>query len=250
MNIPESRRRRVSPLGSIDALEERVLLSARAASPTPQRSAVVQALSPHRNPSEIQARSPLTLDALRLQLQPAHAHSHAQRPPSPTAARWSWLADTYWYVPTNNLPSVLFNAPSQSLVALPDQTVFHITGYRDGYFWGVSVTQLGGSSPVCSSLIGSVTPQGRVLLNFTAMDDGSSPTITQGIGLMQRKFGQWTMENQMFTSPSENAQVGHWAYMVRTRPGLPSWQSLPSVGVSVEQFLSNCQSAGPRPIGL
>ena len=60
--------------------------------------------------------------------------------------RWSWLANTYWYVPTSNLPAVLFNSSTGTLAPVSDQTVFQITGYRDGYFWGKAVTQLGSSS--------------------------------------------------------------------------------------------------------
>ncbi len=117
----------------------------------------------------------------------------------PTAYRWSWLADTYWYVPTSNLSAVLFNSSTGTLAPVSDQTVYHITGYRDGYFWGKTVTQLGSSSASCSSLVGSVTPEGKVLMTFTATSSSSSPSITEGFGTMQRKFGRWTMENQMFT---------------------------------------------------
>ncbi|MDR3633175.1 MAG: hypothetical protein P4L84_05010 [Isosphaeraceae bacterium] len=168
---------------------------------------------------------------------------------APTPKRWSWLAGTYWYVPTSNLSAVLYSSTTGTLAAVKDQTVFEITGYRDGYFWGKTVTQLGSSTPSGSSMIGSVTPEGRVLLTFTQTSGGSSPSITQGIGVMQRKFGQWTMENQMFTSPSQTLQIGHWAYMVQTHPGLPSWNSLPSAGVSVPTFLSEAEGSGPQPVG-
>jgi hypothetical protein len=83
---------------------------------------------------------------------------------------------------------------------------------------------------------------------FTIMNSGSSPSITQGIGQMRLKFGQWTMENQRFTSPSEQLQIGHWAYMVQTCPNMPGWNSLPSVGESVPEFLSHCSGPGPQPI--
>jgi hypothetical protein len=157
---------------------------------------------------------------------------------APTATRWSWLANTYWYVPTSNLSAVLFNSVTGSVQPVSDQTVFHITNYADGYFWGESVTQLGSSSASTSSMLGSVTPEGKVLLTFTTTSTNSSPSITNGYGTMVRKYGQWTMENQMFTSPNETLQIGHWAYMVQTRPGMPSWYSLPSADVSVPVFLS------------
>jgi hypothetical protein len=218
-------RRRLAWSG-IDALEERALMS---------HGAVSIARADHIAPTVGETS---TLRSL----------GHGTHGPiAPTVARWNWLANTYWYVPKPNVPSVLFIPTTQTLIPLSDQTVFHITGYRDGYFWGVTATQLGPSSPVDSSLVGTITPEGRVLLNFTQMDDSSSPTITQGIGRMTRKFGQWTMENQMFTSPGDTAQVGHWAYMVRTNPSQPSWRSLPAVGVSVPQFLEGA-GPGPQPI--
>jgi hypothetical protein len=157
---------------------------------------------------------------------------------SPTANRWSWLAGTYWYVPPMNLPAVLYNSSTGTLIPVSDQTVFQIIGYRTGYFWGKAVTQLGSLPSSTSTMIGSVTPEGKVLLTFTLTSTNSSPSITEGFGTMTWKFHQWTMENQMFTSPSETSQIGHWAYMLQTRPGMPSWNSLPSAGVSVPTFLS------------
>ena len=124
---------------------------------------------------------------------------------APTVGRWSWLADTYWYVPTRNLSAVLFNSSTGTLAPVSDQTVFQITGYREGYFWGKTVTQLGSSPASSSSLVGSVTPQGQALLTFTSTGSTSSPSVTDGYGTMRRKSGQWTMENQMFTSAGSNA---------------------------------------------
>lgn len=179
-----------------------------------------------------------------------HVATHSSHhPTTPTARRWSWLNDTYWYVPNRNLPAVLFNSSTGTLAPVSDQTVYHITGYREGYFWGKTVTQLGSSSASSSALVGSVTPQGKLLLSFTSTGSSSSPSVTEGYGTMQRKSGQWTMENQMFTSPSQTLQIGHWAYMVQTRPGLPSWRSLPSSGLSVPQFLSQYEGIEPQPIG-
>jgi hypothetical protein len=172
----------------------------------------------------------------RLAIQPP-GHPDAQAV-FPTAKRWSWLANTYWFVPPPNLPAVLYNSNTGTVTLVSDQTVYHIATYQNGYFWGNSVTQLGSGSPVQSSMLGSVTPEGKILLTFTQTSSSTSPTITEGFGVMQRKFGQWTMENQMFTAPTERLQIGHWAYMVRTRPGLSSWSSLPSAGVSVPTFLS------------
>jgi hypothetical protein len=141
-------------------------------------------------------------------------------------------------VPTSNLPAVLSNSATGSVQSVSNQTVFHITGYADGYFWGEAVTQLGSSSTSNSSMLGLVTPQSRILLTFTTTSTNSSPSITNGYGTMVRKYGQWTMENQMVTSPNETLQIGHWAYMLQTRPGMASRYSLPSADVAVPAFLS------------
>ena len=157
-------------------------------------------------------------------------------------SRWAWLENTYWYVPKPNLPATIFNPGTGALGVVPDQTVYHISGYRGGYFWGETVAQLGQSTPTSSALVGSVTPQGRVLLWFT-----SSSSAIPGYGVMTCQHGRWTMENQMFTNTSSGSQLGHWAYMVQTRPGMESWQSLPSAGVSVPTFLSYYSGPVPSP---
>lgn len=181
------------------------------------------------------ATTPLRPIAGQVQVQRLH-----QRAPEPTPARWAWLSDTYWYVPTANLPATIYQSGTGALQLVADQTVFHIKGYKSGYFWGDTVAQFGSGAPSSSALVGSVTPQGRVLLNFTA----ANGTTTQGHGIMIRKAGQWTMENQMFSISGTN-QIGHWAYMVQTRPGQRSWESLPAVGVSVPTFLANYNAPSP-----
>jgi len=213
---PRRRRRPFVP-GDPIALESRLVLSTIG----PAHHAEVAALNHH---------------PARPQRHPATFAAH--RPAGPTVNRWSWLENTYWYVPTRNLPAVLFNSSTGSLTPVSDQTVYHITEYRSGYFRGDCVTQLNSGSASSSTVLGSVTPEGKVLLTFTSTGSSSSPSVTNGYGTMQRKGGGWTMENQMFTSPTSTLQIGHWAYMVQTRPGLRSWNSLPGSGLSVPQFLS------------
>ena len=171
--------------------------------------------------------------------------------------RWQWFEDSYWYVPDFSLTAYLFEPGNNTLKELSDQTVFHITDYSDGYFWGKTVVDTGKSFPIsCLSLVGSVTPEGEVLLTFTIaepdqMTDDPMPTPapTQGIGTMRfdPRFGGWTMELQMSTGPTA-LQVSHWAYMVQSHEGEPSWESLPGVGVSLLDFLSLCDTEGPTLI--
>lgn len=53
---------------------------------------------------------------------------------------WDWLAGTYWYVPTENLLAFITRPAAQQAVPVADQTVFHITDYRNGYFRGDTVS--------------------------------------------------------------------------------------------------------------
>lgn len=210
MAIPHlERRRRIGP--RVEPLEGRMLLSVAPGPPISGRAAEVTAL-------------------------------RRSETPRPTSARWAWMAGTYWYVPRSNLSAVTFDATTGALVPVRDQTVFRITGYHNGYFWGETVVQFDQGQPSSFALVGSVTPQGRVLLSFT-----SSSHDTTGYGVMIRKQGRWRMENQMLTSGSSGL-IGHWAYMGLTRPGMKSWNSLPSVGVSVPTFLENYSGPAPTPI--
>ncbi len=168
-------------------------------------------------------------------------------PAKPTVKSWSWLEDTYWIVPSTNLPAVVFDPSSQQLAPVVDQTVYHITGYKDGYFWGKNVTQLGPRQVTCSSLVGSVTPEGQLLLLFTVVNNDGSVTLQQGFGSMvkkgKKKQAQWTMLNQ-----TGSVSFAHWAYMIQSRPGEASWNSLPGVDVSVDAFLAQCPGDGPQPV--
>ncbi len=160
-------------------------------------------------------------------------------------ARWKWLKGTTWIVPSNNLLAYVYSPAENRLVPVSDQTVYTITGYRNGYFWGRTAAQLGDNDVTCKSLVASVTPEGKVFLTFTdyPYSEGVEPTI--GTGTMTQKNGKWTMQNQMSTG-SASAQVGHWAYMVQARPGSAEWRSLPGVGTSVPDFMEPCLDAAPN----
>lgn len=154
---------------------------------------------------------------------------------------WAWLADTYWYVPEENLLAYIVQPSTQQVVPVNDQTVFHITDSRDGYFWGQTAVQLGDQPRTCYFLFGSVSPAGSVLLTFTSSSGAPGrATVTHGSGVMCLCDGQAAMLNQMSSGPAQ-VQVSHWAYMLQTKEGDPSWTALPGVGISVPDFLSPCQ---------
>lgn len=165
-----------------------------------------------------------------------------------TVRNWSWLNGTTWYVPTTGLPAYVYSPGTNQLIPVQDQTVYTITGYRNGYFWGRTATQLGDNAVTCKSLVGSVTPEGQIYLTFTDYPHDANAVTTIGVGTMVFKAYQWTMANQMSTGSSA-AQVGHWAYMVQTRPGMASWTSLPGVNVSVPEFMQPCLAAAPNTPG-
>lgn len=163
---------------------------------------------------------------------------------------WRWLQNTYWYVLPGNLPALQLDTDQDTLNWVIDQTVWHITGYRNGYFWGVSATliiqdaesslqQAPTSQPVCFTMLGTITPEGRIHLTFIRSHQPSSATPTIGIGRAIPYRDAWSLEMQM--SSGADKQTAHWAYMTRVQPGDPSWESLPGVGLSVPEMLNRCK---------
>ena len=161
-----------------------------------------------------------------------------------TVLRWQWLNGTTWYVPASNpLGFVLVDA--QTVVPVLDQTVYQITDYREGFFWGKLVKKVTGSPPSCLSMIGSVTPEGWVSMSLVSQAAGADGVPSRGTGIMTFKGGEWTMVWQGASGPDAFNQYSHWAYMTQTRPGLPSWNNLPFVDVAVPDFMAQCPGSGP-----
>jgi hypothetical protein len=149
---------------------------------------------------------------------------------------WDWLADTYWYVPQSDLPAYLYDLQAKTSTTVPDQTVFHIAESKGGYFRGTAVVQIG-VSRTTFTMLGVVSPDASVLLNFLPTEAGGVATTGTGRFTLARR--EITMLNQMSSSPNERLRVLHWAYMMRTRPGDATWNNLPGVNMSVPQFLGN-----------
>ena len=166
---------------------------------------------------------------------------------SPTPAAWDWLADTYWYVPPASLPALRLDNDTGALGWMVDQTVWHITGYADGYLWGVSATLLWPAgeappargpraNPVPFTLLGSITPEGRAYFTFVPQVPGAATTV--GVGRAVPRGGGWSLEMQMSTGSDVTL---HWAYMLPVTPADPEWDSLPGAGISVTQMLEGCE---------
>lgn len=153
---------------------------------------------------------------------------------------WEFLTDTYWYVTYPDLPALQFSSDDNVLSWTGDQTVWHISGYKNGYFWGASSALMfapGSSStgnPQQRSMVGTVTAGGQVQISFIG-NRRIQEAIT-GFGQMSKLEEQWVFQMQMVTSSSSNPTL-HWANMMQTKEGDPSWDKLPGVNCSVSDML-------------
>ena len=168
-------------------------------------------------------------------------HSKASTPTD----KWAWLLDTTWIVPPNNVLAYMLaggQPPTTPphLIALNDQTVYTIEGYKNGFFWGTFVLALqpasGGPTLFeCSSMLSTISPDGQLVIGST-MANG---TNNMGVGQMVKVKGQWTMKNLKVGSYT------HWAYMVQSKPTDPSYNNLPFVHLSVPEMLDKCPNYTP-----
>lgn len=153
---------------------------------------------------------------------------------------WNFLANTYWYVTPPDLPALEFSASNNSLTWQCDQTVWHISGYKNGYFWGVCsavINDPGENSgqPRQQTLVGTVTAAGQVQITFIG-DGLIGNSVVTGFGQMVTVNGQWGFQMQMATATGKN-YLFHWATMMQTKEGELSWDNLPGVDYSVPDML-------------
>lgn len=187
---------------------------------------------------------------LQISAQPSIADTHAMAEKEDSKAStpsdpWTWLEGTTWIVPPNNVPAYMLAGvrlpdKAPALVALNDQTVYTIEGYKNGFFWGTFVLALQPASggPIsygCSSMLSTISPDGQVVIGSTT-DNG---TNNMGVGQMVKVKGQWTMKNLKVGSYT------HWAYMVQSKPTDPSYHNLPFVHLSVQEMLDKCPNYTP-----
>ncbi|MFZ6873306.1 hypothetical protein ACO0LF_14725 [Undibacterium sp. Di27W] len=154
---------------------------------------------------------------------------------------WKLLADTYWYVTYPDLPALQFSSSDNVLSWTGDQTVWHISGYKNGYFWGVSSALLfdpesNGKTrpPQQRSMLGTVTANGQVQISFIG-NKHFQETVT-GFGQMSKVDEQWVFQMQMATS-FNGSQTLHWANMMQITETDPGWEKLPGVNCSVADML-------------
>jgi hypothetical protein len=129
------------------------------------------------------------------------------------SSRWDWLAQTSWYVPTENLLAYSADLQLADPAPIADQTLWYITQCQGGQFAGESVAKLSLSPvPTQTSFTGVVTPSGQIRMEF------AGETTTTGIGQMRFVEGAWRVEMQMATG--SDFIVTHWAYMSEVAPNV------------------------------
>jgi hypothetical protein len=157
--------------------------------------------------------------------------------------RYDFLAGSRWFVPPATLPALTFNPATGRSRMVSDQTVWRIDTYEAGYFTGKAVTVL--SAPglpavpaECSDLVGSVTPDGSVLIAFIATSANRAEGAVQGRGELKVSGARPRFTMQMATGDS--ALVAHWSFMDVCRPGDACETRLPGSRLGVDAFLAQC----------
>ncbi len=163
--------------------------------------------------------------------------------------KWTFLKDSYWYVPTQYLPALQMNANDAVPTQMIDQTVWQITDYKYGYFWGNCAALLyENENPSEQTLsgfrfAGSVTPDGKVHISFMPINELGAAMSTVGTGNMMKDNGEWVFTMQMGSGISD--LVVHWANMEQTKEGDSSWEKLPGTDYSVSELLEAAGIASP-----
>lgn len=143
------------------------------------------------------------------------------------------LVNTTWIVPPQTLLAYDYN--NGTTTAVDDQTVWVIDSYNGGYFFGTSYTALDTIPLSQKNLVGSITSSGDVYITFYPLDSSSPVT---GIGKFKKKNSQRYFVMQMTDTGSSTSGLSHWSYMISVTPNDPFYQSLPGVGLSVPDFIS------------
>lgn len=158
------------------------------------------------------------------------------------AEDWSWLAQTYWYVPQPGLPAPRFDPRGGAPVWMVDQTVWQIEACEQDYIWGNAATLLyPRDTPedepriLARRLAGTLTRAGSVQIAFMPLERTGAAQATVGSGQCRQHDGVWAFEMQMATGATE--LLVHRAAMLQCRPGEAAWVQLPGTTYGVEGLL-------------
>lgn len=139
--------------------------------------------------------------------------------------------DDTFIVPQKTLKAYLIDNNNYRVVQ--DQTLWQIESFNNGYITGISYTMLDGVPFSKNNFVGSITPEGDVLINFYS---STSQTSGQGKLIKCKKF---LMQVGQVTN-LEGIVIGlvHWSYMIKVNPCDRLYHYLPGVGISVPEFIS------------
>jgi hypothetical protein len=162
------------------------------------------------------------------------------------ADNYSFLRGSKWFVPPSTLPAAVMTLKDGKVQPVLDQTVWDITGYKDGYFWGRSIVQFmrpDTGAPVgsasCTRMMGSVAQSGKVLITFINDADKTTLQAVQGVGTLSRAAHNVPVfEMQMATGST--FVLAHWSYMFQCIPGQPCNARLPGTKLSLAKFIAQC----------
>jgi hypothetical protein len=162
----------------------------------------------------------------------------------PDSAKWSWLQGTYWYVPKAYLLAIglsTTNSGEQQIDPVKDQTLCQIVRFENGYIIGRAALSFDGKPFVYQTIIGSVTPEGDVLISSSpesqTTSDGSA-AVGIGPGRMALIQGKWAFLMQM-TNGTVTSNMTHWAYMLQSTPSDPSWTNIPGMpGITIGEVFA------------
>lgn len=152
------------------------------------------------------------------------------------ATDWSWLAGTYWYVPTEYLPAMQqVNIAQPKITQVTDQTLWYFTEYINGYLIGQCACSVDGGDFEYQSIVGSVTPDGDVCLSFTPVGGVSLHPVQGSLSVANFILGRGKItEHQgkpaflmQMTGGNGAYNLTHWAYMMQTKPGDATWTDIP-----------------------
>ena len=166
----------------------------------------------------------------------------------PDSSKWSWLQGTYWYVPepyllVMNLSTT--NTCGQQITPVKDQTLWQIVRFENGYIIGRAALSFDNQPFIYQTIIGSVTPEGDVLLSFSPEENkesqptsDDSTTVSTGPGRMALIQGKWAIVMQM-TNGTTTSNLTHWAYMLQSTPSDPSWTNIPGMpGITIREVFA------------
>jgi hypothetical protein len=141
-----------------------------------------------------------------------------------------------WIVPPQTLLSYLYN--NGVVTPASDQTVWVLSTYNQGYFFGESYTAIDNSILSDRFLIGSVTTDGKVLITFYS-GTSTSTDLVSGVGTLSAKSsGQCSFTMQMNSGQNGVSGLIHWSYMIPVNPGDYYYEHLPGTNMTVPQFLA------------